>query len=80
MGKYIEMGIYVEGIYLVVNGNYYSEEEPIMYDSNMEGYPGCSAEFELQSALVENTDIVDLISDEIFGKIIQEVIENYKNE
>ena len=76
MSKEIEIGLTVEGTYLVVSGIYYPEEPAEMYDANMEGYPGCGAEFELQSVQINGTEIIDLISDDIFDEIIEKVLEN----
>ena len=76
MYKEIELGLTVGGVYLTVSGYYYPEEPSQMYDGNMEGYPGCAAEFELQSVQVDGTDIIEIISDEIYEEIIDKVIEN----
>jgi hypothetical protein len=45
-----------------------------MYDGNMEGYPGCAAEFELQSVQVNGTEIIEIISDEVHEEIIDKVL------
>lgn len=76
MSKEIEIGLTIEGTCLVVSGTYYPEEPAEMYDDNMEGYPGCAAEFELQSVKVGYVDIIDLISDAIFDEIVEKVLEN----
>lgn len=72
----IELGLTVGGVYLTVSGDYYPGEPSQMYDGNMEGYPGSSAEFELQSVQVDGTEIIDIISDEVYEEIIDKVIEN----
>jgi hypothetical protein len=78
MSKIMEIGLTVGGVYLTVSG-YYSPEEPmVMYDGNMEGYPGCDADFELESVQIDGNDIIDLISDAIYDEIIERVIENQK--
>ena len=79
MGKEIEVGITVGGVYLTVSGTYHPEEPREMYDDNMEGYPGYPAEFELQSVQVDGNEIIDLISDAIYDEIIEKVIENQQN-
>jgi hypothetical protein len=79
MSKEIEIGIRIQNIYLEVSGTYHPEEPAEMYDSNMEGYPGYPAEFELQSVKVEGIEIIDLISDAIYDEIIDKVIENQQN-
>lgn len=79
MSKEIELGITIGGVYLTVSGTYHEEEPREMYDDNMEGYPGCEAEFELQSVQVDGTEIIDLISDAIYDEIIEKVIENQKD-
>lgn len=79
MSKEIELGLTVGGTYITVSGCYYPDEDAIMYDSNMEGYPGCAAEFELQSVQVDGTEIIDLISDAIFDEIVEKVLENQQN-
>ena len=79
MSKEIELGITIGGVYLTVSGTYYPEEPGEMYDDNMEGYPGCYAEFELESVQVDGTEIIDLISDAIYDEIIDKVLENQKD-
>ena len=79
MSKEIELGITIGGVYLTVSGTYHPDEDPIMYDSNMEGYPGCGAEFELESVQVDGTEIIDLISNAIYDEIIDKVLENQKD-
>lgn len=72
----IELGLTVGGVYLTVSGDYYPGEPSQMYDGNMEGHPGSYAEFELQSVQVDGTEIIDIISDEVYEEIIDKVIEN----
>lgn len=79
MSKEIELGITVGGTYVTVSGTYHPEEPKIYYDSNLEGYPGSYAEFELESVQVDGTEIIDLISDAIFDEIIDKVLENQKD-
>lgn len=79
MSKEIEVGVTIYDVYLTVSGYYHPEEPEEMYDDNMEGYPGCNAEFELQSIMLEGIVITDLISDEVYNMIIDKVIENQKN-
>ena len=76
MSKQLELGLTVGGVYLTVSGYYYPEEPSQMYDGNMEGYPGSYAEFELQSVQVDGTEIIEIISDEVYEEIIDKVIEN----
>ncbi len=78
MSKEIELGITVGGTYVTVSGIYHPEEPAEMYDDNMEGYPGCYAEFELASVQVDGNEIIDLISDAIYDEIIERVIENQR--
>lgn len=79
MSKEIEVGITIGGVYLTASGTYHEEEQQEMYDSNMEGYPGCGAEFELESVQVDGTEIIDLISNAIYDEIIEKVLENQKD-
>lgn len=74
--KEIEIGLTVGGVYVTVSGTYYPDEDPIMYDANMEGYPGCNAEFELASVQVDGTEIINIISDAIYDEIIDKVLED----
>ena len=79
MSKEIELGITVGGVYVTVSGTYHPEEPTEWYDGNMTGYPGSYAEFELESVQVDGTEIIDIISDEIYDEIIDKVIENQQN-
>jgi hypothetical protein len=79
MSKEIELGITVSEIYLIVSGTYHPEEPTEWYDGNMSGHPGSYAEFELASVKVEDVEIIDLISDQIYDEIIDKVIENQQS-
>ena len=79
MSKEIELGITVGGVYVTVSGTYHPEEPTEWYDGNMTGYPGSYAEFELASVQVDGTEIIDIISDEIYDEIIDKVIENQQS-
>lgn len=74
-----ELSINVGGVDVTVSG-YYSPEEPmVMYYPDGSGYPGCPAEFELQSVQIDGTEIINLISDEIFEEIVEKAIEHFKD-
>jgi len=75
MSKEIELGITVSEVYLIVSGTYHPEEPTEWYDGNMSGHPGYGAEFELASVKVEDVEIIELISDEVYELIIEKVIE-----
>ena len=79
MSKEIEIGVTIYDVYLTVSGYYHPEEPEEMYDDNLEGYPGCNSEFELQSVELNGTRITDLISDEVYDMIIEKVLENQKD-
>jgi hypothetical protein len=72
-----EINIY--DVKLEVSGTYYPSEAMIMYDDNMEGYPGSYAEFEIRSVKVEGIDITKLISDDVNDQIIEKIIKNQEN-
>ena len=79
MSREIEIGVTIYDVYLEVSG-YYSQEEPmVMYDSDMSGYPGSSAEFEIISVSLNGTRITDLLSDEVYELIIEKAIKNIEN-
>jgi hypothetical protein len=74
MGHIItEVNIY--DVRMDVSGYYTPEEPTIWYDGNMEGYPGAAAEFEIETIELEGIEISQIISDEVYEKIIEQVIE-----
>ena len=79
MSKRIEIELTVGGVNLTVSGYYFPEEPMVMYDDNMEGYPGCDADFQLESAQIDGKEIINLISDEIYEEIIEKAIEHLKD-
>jgi hypothetical protein len=68
-----EVNIY--DVTMNVSGYYTPEEPKIWYDGNMEGYPGAGAEFEIESVELEGIEISQIISDEVYELIIEQVIE-----
>ena len=79
MHKDITIEVSIYDVKLEVSGTYYPEEPSQMYDGNMEGYPGSYAEFEIDSINLEGINITELVSDEVYEKIIEIVIENQEN-
>ena len=79
MGKTIEIELNIGGVDITVSG-YYSPEEPmVMYDSDMAGYPGSPADFEIDSIQVNGTDITELVSDDIYDEIKEKALDNIEN-
>ena len=68
-----EVNIY--DVRMDVSGYYYPEEPTEWYDDNMSGHPGYGAEFEIESVGLEGIEISQIISDEVYNKIIEQVIE-----
>jgi hypothetical protein len=79
MHSRIETQVNIYDVTMDVSGYYTPEEPRVWYDGNMEGYPGAAAEFELASVKVEDVEIIDLISDQIYDEIIDKVIENQQS-
>jgi len=73
--KKITSTVVISDVYLEVTGYYYPEEQEERYDGNMEGYPGASASFEIETVNVEEINILNLISDEVYNEIIDKIIE-----
>lgn len=79
MLKSITVDINIYDVTLTVSGDYEPGEDPIMYDSNMEGYPGSSPEFDLETVELEGINIIDLLSDDVIELIKEQVIEKQEN-
>jgi hypothetical protein len=75
MSKQLTTYVKVHDITMEVSGYYIPEEPKIWYDGNMEGYPGAAAEFEIETVELEGIEISQIISDEVYNKIIEQVIE-----
>lgn len=78
MGHIItEVNIY--DVRMDVSGYYTPEEPRVWYDGNMEGYPGSSPEFDLETVEIEGINIIDLLNDRVIELIKEQVIENQEN-
>lgn len=75
MAKQLTTDVTIYDVTMEVSGIYYPEEPKIWYDGNMEGYPGAAAEFDIEAIFLEGIVITELISDEVYNKIIEQVIE-----
>ena len=75
MAKQLTTYVKVHDITMEVSGYYIPEEPKIWYDGNMEGYPGAAAEFEIETIELEGIEISQIISDEVYNQIIEQVIE-----
>lgn len=60
--KNTDIEIILNGITYQVSCDYQPEEEPIMYDRNMEGYPGCPSSVTIHSIKYNGYDILPIIS------------------
>ena len=63
-----------KGVNLIVTGYYTAEVDEVLYDVDLCGHPGDSAEFELEDIFVQETDIFSMLSQEQTDEIIQLVI------
>ena len=79
MNGEIKTEINICDIQLEITGYYYPPEEMVMYDGNMEGYPGSPAEFELHSVELQGIDITEIISGDILDEIIEKVIKDQES-
>lgn len=75
MHKKIKTEVNIFDVKLDVTGTYYPSEPAVYYDDNMEGYPGAPADFEIESVGVGGIVITELISNQVYNKIIEQVIE-----
>lgn len=75
MFRNITLDVNIYDVTLTVSGDYEPEEPRELYDSNMEGYPGAAAEFDLESVEVEGVNIIELLSDHVIKLIKEQVIE-----
>jgi hypothetical protein len=79
MSNEIKVEVTICELKLTVSGNYYPAEPMVLYDDNMEGYPGSPAEFELYSVELQGIDITEIISDDIIDEIIEKVIKDQES-
>jgi len=79
MFRSITVDVNIYDVTLTVSGDYEPGEDMVMYDNNMEGYPGSSPEFDIQSIELEGINIIELLSDHVIKLIKEQVIENQEN-
>lgn len=70
-----EIEISYLGVEMTIKGIYYPGEPEILYDSNMEGYPGSASSFDIEDVIVGDVSIIDLLSKYQMLEISSEVIE-----
>jgi hypothetical protein len=69
----VEVNVY--DVILEVSG-YYSPPEPmVMYYADGTGYPGSSADFDIETVTVEGVNIYELLSEHVKEIIAEEVID-----
>ncbi len=64
------------GASLTIVGNYEPAEKEERYDSNMEGYPGCDASFEVISVFAGSVELTEMLLDTQFEDIKELVLNN----
>ena len=67
--------IVYENVVMTVYGEMSPEETEVRYYSNMDGYPGCSAEFEIEKIEVGGVDVTNILDKDVFEPIKQLVLE-----
>ena len=78
--KEIETEVNVYDVRLEVSGYYSPAEAMVMYYPDGSGYPGCSAEFDIETVTVEGVNIYELLSEHVKQIIIEEVIDKQINQ
>jgi hypothetical protein len=76
----IDIEVKVYDVILEVSGYYSSPEPMVMYYADGSGYPGSSADFEIEKVTVEGVNIYELLSEHVKKVIEEEVIEKQINE
>lgn len=72
---YINKEVVYENVVMTVRGEMSPEEPEVHYDSDMSGYPGCSAEFEIEKIEVGGFDVTNMLDESVFEPIKQLVLE-----
>ena len=77
--KLIEVEIDFAGIPMTVSGVFSPAEECVMYYSDMSGYPGSGADFEIDSIQINGQEVNDLLSDEQYEEVVEKCITYLEN-
>jgi len=64
-------------VVLFVTGYYSPEEKRVMYNSDLSGYPGAPAEFDIDKIQCGRQDIMDLLSGSQLDEIEQLILNTY---
>lgn len=72
---YINREVVYDNVTMTVYGEMSTEEPEVRYDSDMSGYPGCSAEFEIEKIEVGGFDVTNILDKDVFEPIKQLVLE-----
>ena len=72
---YINREIVYDNVTMTVYGEMSPEEPEVRYDSDISGYPGCSAEFEIEKIEVCGFDVTNMLDESVFEPIKQLVLE-----
>lgn len=72
---YINREVVYDNVTMTVYGEMSPEEPEVRYDSDMSGYPGCSAEFEIEKIEVGGFDVTNILDKDVFEPIKQLVLE-----
>lgn len=73
----VELNVY--DVCLEVSGYYCPEEPMVMYYTDGTGYPGSSADFEIETVTVDGVNIYELLSEHVKQIIVEEVIEKQQS-
>lgn len=65
---------------VIVLFEYNRPEKAVLYDSNMEGYPGCHSYTEIISVLKRGVDITDSLTIEQIQELEVECLEKYEED
>jgi hypothetical protein len=71
----MEIEVTYRGVKLLVEGTYTPPEEQVMYYADGSGYPGSSADFDINAVFVQDTDIYELLSVMDLEEIVELVLE-----
>jgi len=74
-----EVSVDFAGIPMTVTGTFTPSENCVMYYSDMSGYPGSAAEFEIDSIQINGQEVNDLLSDDQFDEVMEMCINSLEN-
>tara|TARA_R100000995_G_scaffold84644_1_gene64060 strand:+ start:1268 stop:1540 length:273 start_codon:yes stop_codon:yes gene_type:complete len=78
--RQMNIELVINNVVIDIEYDYTMAEAPVYYDNNLEGNPGSPASVDIYNIYAEETDITDIIAEDVFDQIEEQILNYHSDE